>query len=233
MSEWRLAKGAYAAALKAPCERDVPPAVPPTSDSNSDSETQDASGDDGSAGGRPPQMHTVTLRVNGQEVEVTCGPSDTLGQVLNQRLGLSGVKLGCGRGECGACTVLVDEKPILSCMTLAVTVADRHVETVEGLSRAEPGKVPEIDELSQLQQAFLLSDAYQCGYCTPGFIMAAEALLRREPAPTRDQIIGALAGNICRCGAYGHIVEAISVAADAIGHKAHCARPSDQKEDSR
>ncbi|HEX6972165.1 MAG TPA: (2Fe-2S)-binding protein [Limnochordia bacterium] len=154
------------------------------------------------------------MHVNGAAHRVRCSPSETLAEVLRRRLGLIGTKIACDRGECGACTVLVDGRAVLSCMTVVSTVAERRIETVEGLSGAgHPVAAPASDQLSPLQEAFLRRDAFQCGYCTPGFLMAAAGLLRAVPHPSRAEVVAALAGNICRCGAYGHIVDAILEAA--------------------
>ena len=124
---------------------------------------------------------------------------------LRETVGLTGTKTGCDGGECGACTVLVDDRPRLACSTLAVQVAGKRVETVEGLVRG--------GRMSRLQQAFHEKLGTQCGFCTPGMIMAAEALLRRNPDPGRDEIKAALAGNLCRCTGYVKIVEAVEAAA--------------------
>jgi Aerobic-type carbon monoxide dehydrogenase, small subunit CoxS/CutS homologs len=136
----------------------------------------------------------VALRVNGKTYEVSVKPNETLLDVLREKLGLTGTKKGCDLGDCGACTVLLDGKPVNSCLVLAVDAARGEVLTVEGL--AENG------ELHPLQEAFIKYGAIQCGYCSPGMLMSLKALLDREPHPTRDQVMNAIAGNLCRCGGY-------------------------------
>jgi xanthine dehydrogenase YagT iron-sulfur-binding subunit len=128
---------------------------------------------------------------------------------LRDALGLTGTKLGCGRGECGACTVLIDGLPRYSCMTLALEAEGHEVTTVEGLMDGE--------ELGPVQQAFVEEDAFQCGYCTPGQAVAAEGLLRQNPDPSLEEIQQAMSGNLCRCGAYDHIFKAVRRAAEARG----------------
>ena len=127
--------------------------------------------------------------------------------MLREQLDLSGTKQGCDGGECGACTVLVDGEPRLACITLAASVQDRAIETIEGL--AQGGR------MSALQQAFHENLGTQCGFCTPGMVMASEALLRREPQPSDEQIRAALAGNLCRCTGYVKIIESVQAAAKA------------------
>ena len=126
--------------------------------------------------------------------------------VLRDKLGLTGAKEGCGRGECGACTVLMDSIPRYACLTLAVEAQGAQIETVEGLMSGE--------ELGPVQQAFLEEDAFQCGYCTPGQVVAAEGLLRKIQDPDAETLRLSMSGNLCRCGAYGHIVKAVEKAAD-------------------
>ena len=137
------------------------------------------------------------LRVNGQTH--TLGPAGlrSLAEVLREDLGLTGTKIGCGEGHCGACTVLLDGEPVLSCITLAETVAEREVTTIEGL-----GDHPLVD-------SFVRADALQCGFCTPGQIVSASALVAESPEPTREAIRHRMAGNLCRCGTYPKIEEAI------------------------
>jgi xanthine dehydrogenase YagT iron-sulfur-binding subunit len=149
----------------------------------------------------------ITLRINGRDHTLLVEPRWTLLHVLRETLGITGAKEGCGRGECGACTVLVDDLPRYACLTLALEVQDRSITTVEGLLE---GGV-----LGSVQKAFAEADAFQCGYCTPGQIMAVEGLLRRTPRPTVEQIRVAVSGNLCRCGAYSHIVKAAVRAAES------------------
>jgi len=145
------------------------------------------------------------LTVNGEPAEVAFAPYKTLLEVLREDLGLTGTKHGCELGECGACAVLVDGEPRLSCLTLALDCAGRSVETIEGLARGP--------RLHPLQAAFADFGGSQCGYCTPGVIMTAKALLDRNPSPTREQIKEATAGNLCRCTGYQQITDAIEDAA--------------------
>ncbi len=147
----------------------------------------------------------ITLEVNGSRRELEVDHRWTLLRTLREELGLTGAKRGCDRGECGACTVLLDGKPVYSCQMLALQVGRRSVSTVESLGSAE--------DLHPLQTAFLKEDGGQCGFCTPGFLMSAKALLDENPAPTEWQIRAALSGNICRCNAYGRIVASVKEAA--------------------
>ena len=149
----------------------------------------------------------LTLRVNGERHTVAAEPHHTLLEVLREELQLTGTKHGCELGECGACTVLADGVPILACLTLPVQIADVEITTVEGL--AEHGS------LHPLQTAFAEEGAAQCGYCTPGMLLAAKALLDANPKPTRDEIAHAISGNLCRCTGYTAIYEAIEKAAKA------------------
>jgi xanthine dehydrogenase YagT iron-sulfur-binding subunit len=154
---------------------------------------------------------TISLLVNGSLRKIIVEPRWTLAYVLREVLGLTGTKIGCERGECGACTVLIDGKPRYSCMTLAVEAEGLPITTVEGLL--------ENDKLGPVQQAFAEEDAFQCGFCTPGQIMAVEGLLRSNPNPTLDQIRTGVSGNLCRCGAYKNIFNAAAKAADLRKHK--------------
>jgi xanthine dehydrogenase YagT iron-sulfur-binding subunit len=149
----------------------------------------------------------ITLKVNGRMHRVAVEPRWSLLYVLRDRLGLTGTKPGCERGECGACTVLVDGASRYACLTLAVEADGRAITTIEGLMDGE--------ELGPVQLSFAAEDALQCGYCTPGQIMAAEGLLRANPAPTTNEIRAGMSGNLCRCGAYPHITRAVRRAAEA------------------
>ncbi len=149
----------------------------------------------------------LRFELNGQPVEVLVRGGDLLLDVLRDALGLTGTKEGCGKGECGACTVLVDDEPLNACLLLAHEVEDRRVTTVEGL--AGPGAT-----LSPVQQAFVALGGIQCGFCSPGMILSAHALLARNPQPGEAEIRGALVGNLCRCTGYAQIVAAVQAAAD-------------------
>lgn len=149
---------------------------------------------------------TVNLRINGLSRKIVVEPRWSLLYVLREVIGLTGTKIGCDRGECGACTVIIDGKPRYACMTLAVEAQGCEITTLEGLMDGE--------KLGPVQQAFAEEDAFQCGYCTPGQIMAVEALLRRNPSPTIEQIRHGLSGNLCRCAAYRHIFNAAARAAE-------------------
>ena len=147
----------------------------------------------------------ITLRVNGNSYPVEVEPRERLLDVVRYKLDLTGAKEGCGTGDCGACTMLIDGKPVTTCLVLAVSAADREITTVEGLAR--PG------ELSPLQQAFVDHTALQCGICIPGFLVNATAFLRENPNPSEAEIRTALQGNLCRCTGYTKIVEAVMDAA--------------------
>lgn len=151
------------------------------------------------------EMHQVSLKINGRLHTLLVEPRWSLLFVLREKLGLAGTKVGCERGECGACTVLIDGLPRYACLTLAVEAQGADITTVEGLMDGE--------KLGAVQQAFLEKDAFQCGYCTPGQIVTAEGLLRATPKPTMAEIQMGMSGNLCRCGAYAHIFEAVDAAA--------------------
>ena len=159
----------------------------------------------------PRNVH-LSLRVNGEEQQVSFASYKTLLEVLREDLNLTGTKHGCELGECGACTVLLDGAPVLSCLTLALECEGREIQTVEGLASGT--------KLHPLQAAFADLGGSQCGYCTSGMLMTAKALLDREPTPSRQQIKEAIAGIICRCTGYNQIVEAIEAAASETGEKA-------------
>ena len=150
----------------------------------------------------------LDLSVNGEAVEASFAPYKTLLEVLREDLALTGTKHGCELGECGACAVLIDGEPQLSCLLLAVECEGRQIETVEGLARGA--------ELHPLQAAFADLGAAQCGYCTPGILMTAKALLEHEPNPSRERIREAISGNLCRCTGYQQIYEAIEAAAQQM-----------------
>ncbi len=151
------------------------------------------------------ELVRVVLTVNGRTHRLLVEPRWSLLYVLRERLGLTGTNLGCERGECGVCSVLVDDKAAYSCMMLAVEAAGKKITTIEGLMTGE--------ELGTVQKAFVEEDAFHCGYCTPGQVVAAEALLRANPSPTIDDIRLGMSGNLCRCGAYAHIFKAVERAA--------------------
>jgi carbon-monoxide dehydrogenase small subunit len=151
---------------------------------------------------------TTTLSVNGERWSVDVEPNETLLEVLRGKIGIKSPKVGCERGDCGSCTVLLDGKTVRSCLVLAVEVDGSEVVTVEGLSRDGP---------NDLQQAFIERNAFQCGFCAPGVVLAATELLGRKPHPTEDDVREALAGNLCRCTGYEPIVEAVLDAARGGG----------------
>ena len=156
-------------------------------------------------------IHSISVVVNGAQEHLTVPSNMTLLQMLREELALTGTKNGCEAGECGACTVLVDGEPVNSCLVLAVEADGREVLTVEGLA-------PE-GELSPLQEAFVEHNAIQCGYCTPGMLMTATALLKRNPHPSEDEVKQALVGNLCRCTGYVRIIDAIQAAAERGGEE--------------
>jgi len=151
----------------------------------------------------------MTFIVNGDQYSVQVDIRRTLLEVLRETLGLTGTKEMCNKGDCGGCTVIMDGKPVLSCLTLAVEAQGRQIVTIEGLADGF--------KLHPIQQAFVDKGAIQCGYCTPGFIMSAKALLDKNPRPTEEQIKEGIANNICRCTGYVQIVEAIQAAAKVMG----------------
>ena len=155
----------------------------------------------------------VTFTVNDEPAEVLVDDYKTLLEVLREDLGLTGTKHGCELGECGACAVVVDGEPLLSCLLLAVESTGRRVTTVEGLAS--------VGHLHPLQECFADLGAAQCGYCTPGMLMTAKALLDKEPHPSRERISEALSGNLCRCTGYRQIIEAVEAAAERTADSTH------------
>jgi carbon-monoxide dehydrogenase small subunit len=149
----------------------------------------------------------ITTTINGRDVELAVAPNRTLLETLRDDLELRGAVEGCGVGVCGSCTVLIDGRPVSSCLTLVTNVEGRSVTTIEGVARD--------GELSAVQQAFLQHQAFQCGFCTPGMIMAVEALLEADPDPDEAAIRDYLSGNLCRCGTYSAVIEAVHTAAAA------------------
>ena len=150
----------------------------------------------------------MNLNINGASETLETDPERTLLSVLRNDLHLTGTKYGCGEGNCGACTVLIDGESVRACVTPVGTVAEREIVTIEGLADG--------DRLHPVQEAFIEHTAFQCGYCTPGFIIETAALLGRNPHPTADQTRAALSGHICRCGAYSRIIDAAESAAERL-----------------
>jgi len=147
----------------------------------------------------------ITIKVNGETFDLLIEPRRTLLQVLRDDLRLTGTKTGCNVGDCGTCTVLIDGMAVLSCLTLAVEVQDKEITTIEGLAEGE--------KLDPIQEAFVDHGAIQCGFCSPGMILAAKSLLRENPKPSREEIKEAIGGNLCRCTGYVKIIDAIEAAA--------------------
>jgi aerobic-type carbon monoxide dehydrogenase small subunit (CoxS/CutS family) len=150
----------------------------------------------------------ATLKVNGVSYDVDMRPHETLADVLRDQLGLIGVKVSCGEGECGSCTILLDGVPATACLMLARQGEQHDITTIEGLGTH--------DDLHPIQQAFIDEQGFQCGFCTPGFIMTAKAFLDENPNPTEDEASVAMSGNICRCGAHPYIVKSVMTAAENI-----------------
>ncbi|KUO78325.1 MAG: hypothetical protein APF81_22345 [Desulfosporosinus sp. BRH_c37] len=148
----------------------------------------------------------IVLNVNNQEYEVLVKPQETLLEVLRETVGLTGTKSGCNEGSCGACTVLVENKPTLACSTLAIAAEGKEIMTIEGLA-GEDGK------LHPVQQSFVENGAIQCGFCTPGMVLSAKSLLDRNSKPNEEEIKEALGGNLCRCTGYAKIIKAVQIAA--------------------
>lgn len=156
----------------------------------------------------PPGSILIQLVVNSTLYEIPVDPRLTLAELLRDELGLTGTKVGCDRGECGTCTVLLDDRPVLSCLTLAADAANREVLTVEGLATG--------GTLHPIQQAFLDHHGLACGFCTPGMMLSAKALLDKNHGPSRDEIRAALSGNLCRCTGYTKIIESVEAAAKLL-----------------
>lgn len=152
---------------------------------------------------------TISFTVNGKPQKVIVKTSWTLASVLREKLGLLGTKIGCGEGECGACTVLMNGKTVTSCLVLAVQADGADIVTIEGLEKAD-------GSLHPVQQAFIEAGAIQCGYCTPGMVMSAIALLEKHPDPTEEQVREGLTGNLCRCTGYQKIFDAVQIASQKI-----------------
>lgn len=150
----------------------------------------------------------VSTTINGDNAEFLCHPDETLLDVLRDRLGLMGVKEGCGTGDCGACSIILDDRLVCSCLVLGAEAEGRQIETIEGMAQG--------DKLHPLQQKFLEHAALQCGICTPGFLIAAKDLLAKNPDPTEEEIRFGLAGNLCRCTGYDKIVRAVQDAASVM-----------------
>ena len=154
------------------------------------------------------QHKELRFRVNGQEQQVLVRTNWTLAQVLREKLGLLGTKIGCGEGECGACTVLMNGRSVTSCLVMAVQAEGAEIVTIEGLANG--------DTLHPVQEAFVEAGAIQCGYCTPGMVLSTVALLEKHPKPTEEEIREGLTGNLCRCTGYQKIFEAVRMAAEKI-----------------
>jgi carbon-monoxide dehydrogenase small subunit len=160
---------------------------------------------------KPLSRVNISFVLNGKTVEIEVDAWETALSVIRDQLGLKGTKEGCGIGECGACTILVDGKPVDSCLMFAPQLDGREVQTVEGLSAGE--------HLHPLQEAFLSCGSVQCGYCTPGILMSAKALLEANPRPAREDIVEALSGNLCRCTGYVQILEAVEAAVETKSNR--------------
>lgn len=154
----------------------------------------------------------ITLNINDQDYDVIITPTDLLVDVVRKTIGLTGTKKGCGQGDCGACTMLIDGQPELSCIKLAITAVGKKIVTIEGIANAD-------GTLHLIQDTFLDHGAVQCGFCTPGMILSAKALIDRNPNPTKDEIKKALSGNTCRCTGYILILEAVEAYAKLVAEK--------------
>ncbi len=149
----------------------------------------------------------ITLNINGEDLDLRIAPTDILADVLRKEAHLTGTKKGCGQGDCGACTVIIDGNAVLSCLTLAISCQGRKVTTIEGIADRKTG------EMNPIQKAFLNHGAVQCGFCTPGMVMSSYALLAKKPHPTRQEIRRTLSGNLCRCTGYILILDAVQACA--------------------
>jgi len=156
-------------------------------------------------------MSIIKLKVNGKVYEVEVDPTESLADVLRNKLGLLGVRISCNEGECGACTVLINNKPVTSCLMLAMQAEGKEIVTIEGLG--------DTDNLHPIQEAFIEEQGFQCGFCTPGVILSTKALLDRNPNPSSSEIAEALSGHICRCGAYAHIIRSVKKAAKKLSQE--------------
>lgn len=156
----------------------------------------------------PDERNILSIKVNGKKVKIKIDPTATLAEVLRDKLKLTGTKIVCDSGQCGSCTVLLDGKTVYSCLMLALDVNGKELLTIEGLMNGE--------KLHVLQDAFIEKDGLQCGFCTPGQIMAAHALLQKESKPTKQEILNGMSGNLCRCGAYPKIIDSIMYAFEQI-----------------
>ena len=152
----------------------------------------------------------IKLKVNGKEHNLEVGANETLLEVLRERLRLTGAKIGCNRGECGACTVLMDGEAVLSCLTLSIECEGKEILTIEGLEDPKTG------ELDPIQEAFVENFGIQCGFCTPGMVISAKALLNQNPNPSEEEVKEGIQGNLCRCTGYTQIVESILAAAEKM-----------------
>ena len=153
------------------------------------------------------KKHQLNLTINGEPVELWVEPNELLLNVLREHLDLQGAKYGCGTGQCGACTVIVNDAPVLGCLTLALSAQEAEIKTIEGLARSD-------GSLDVIQEAFLDTNAIQCGYCTPGMVLMCQDLLNQNPNPSEREIRHHIKGNICRCTGYNGIVRAVKLAAD-------------------
>jgi xanthine dehydrogenase YagT iron-sulfur-binding subunit len=156
-----------------------------------------------------PGLVNIMLTVNGRQIQTAVEPRTTLAEAIRDNLHLTGTKIGCNRGACGACTVIMDGKAIPSCMTLALDAVGKPIETIEGLEKSA-------DELHPVQEAFIVHDAMQCGFCTSGMIMSSKNLLDHNSNPTLDEIKIAVSGNLCRCATYNHVFKAVASAAEKM-----------------